>query len=194
MREFIPEHVNLIPNQAELKFSGRIFDVYQWPQKLFDGSVATFEMLKRPDTVVIIAIMDEHLIITRQKQPGKNWYYGFPGGRVDASDVNELAAAKRELREETGMTFQNWRLLNVVQPFTKIDWLVYTFLATDFLEQTVQKLDAGERVEVSEISFDELQKYISRPDAKDLRKTVEELGIDNMQQLLDLPMLYDYKS
>ena len=57
MREYIPQKAKLIPKQAECKFRGELFDVYQWPQKLFDGSMSTFEMLKRDDTVVIVGIL-----------------------------------------------------------------------------------------------------------------------------------------
>lgn len=38
-----------IPPNAQRVFSGKIFDVYQWPQPLFDGSIATFEVAKRLD-------------------------------------------------------------------------------------------------------------------------------------------------
>lgn len=193
MRRFVPDNVSLIPDQAELKFAGEIFDVYQWPQEMFDGSMATFEMLRRADTVVIIAIKDDKVVITRQKQPRKDWYYGFPGGRVDETDTDELAAAKRELREETGMTFRNWKLINVAQPFMKVDWLVYTFLATDFIRQESQSLDAGELIEVQEISFEELLEYCKRPDAKYLKVDLVNLGeIQNLQQLIGLPAVYNY--
>ncbi len=36
-----------IPPNAKRVFKGIIFDVYQWQQKMFDGSKETFEMLKR---------------------------------------------------------------------------------------------------------------------------------------------------
>src|SRR5215467_9321922 len=43
MKKLVPEHAILIPEHAERVFQGKIFDVYQWPQKLYDGSTATFE-------------------------------------------------------------------------------------------------------------------------------------------------------
>ena len=52
---------------------------------------------------------------------------------VDAEDESELEAAKRELREETGLVFKNWKLVEVSQPFSKIDWLVYTFVASELV-------------------------------------------------------------
>ena len=45
-----------IPKDARCVFKGVIFEVWQWEQKMFDGSMATFERIKRPDTVVIIQL------------------------------------------------------------------------------------------------------------------------------------------
>lgn len=50
-----------IPINARRVFKGIIFDVYQWEQKMFDGNFKTFEMLKRPNTVEIIAIRDNKI-------------------------------------------------------------------------------------------------------------------------------------
>ena len=192
MREYIPSDALLIPGNAKLAFSGKIFDVYQWPQKLFDGTTETFEMLRRKDTVKTIAIKGDKIIITRQKQPRKSWFYDVPGGRNDVSEENELAAARRELLEETGMSFRTWRLVEVHQPLMKIDWLVYTFLATDFDSQIAQNLDGGELIEVQEVSFDEL---------KNLAQTEPRLAHDSiiknansLNDLLDLPSLHTYKN
>lgn len=191
MRKYIPDFAHLIPSSAEKVFSGVIYDVYQWPQEVYDGSYETFEMLRRADTMKIIAIKDDKIVITRQKQPTKDWFYDYPGGRIDAEDADELAGAKRELLEETGMRFRDWKLINVHQPFNKIDWLVYTFLATDFIDQTAQKLDAGEKIEVEEASLEQIREYAEMPDSQYLRfKGIEK--IQSLDQLTSLPALYEY--
>ena len=59
MRKYIPEWAKLVPKEAKKVFSGVIYDVYQWPQEMFDGSMQTFEMLGRPDTVKILAVLSE---------------------------------------------------------------------------------------------------------------------------------------
>ncbi len=193
MRKFIPQNTKLIPKQAELKFSGEIFDVYQWPQEMFDGSIETFEMLDRADTAIVIAIKDDKIIITHQKQPREDWFYAYPGGRIDKDDTDELAGAQRELLEETGMRFANWKLINAKQPYAKINWITYTFLATEFLDQGAQHLDAGEKIDVLELSFDEYVELLRRPDASNLRlKFVDGEQLKSLQDLIDLPALYNY--
>lgn len=181
-RTIIPKNSSLIPEDSQIVFKGQIFDVYQWKQEMFDGSKATFEMLKRPDTIKVIAIKDDKIAITDEQQPNNRAYYDIPGGRHDEEAETELEAAKRELLEETGFRFKNWRLIKVEQPHTKIDWLVYLFLATDFESQTDQKLDAGEKIEIKLLSLNEAKDLANDPknrylpiDILDQVNTIEEL-------------------
>lgn len=191
MRRYIPEWAKLVPAEAKQVFAGEIYQVYQWPQTLFDGSTAAFEMLRRPDTVKIVAVKDGKIVITKQTQPREGWFYDLPGGRVDEEDVDELTAAKRELLEETGLKFRSWKLIGVHQPFNKIDWLVYTFLATDFEGQVAQQLDAGEKIEVVEVTWPELEQHVQSKMARFLRfDGMEAAG--SVDGLLELPELYRY--
>ncbi len=45
MRKYIPDDTILVPRNAELVFSGKVFDVYQWPQELFDGTTKPLRCL-----------------------------------------------------------------------------------------------------------------------------------------------------
>jgi ADP-ribose pyrophosphatase len=159
MKKTVPLDAILVPDTATKVFSGKIFDVYQWPQALFDGSTATFEMLKRPDTMEVIAVKDGKIVMVYDEQPNRKRELSFPGGRAD-EDASWLDAAKRELLEETGLTFKTWKLLAVYQPMPKIEQFVAWFVATDFEAQQPQKLDAGERIEVVEMPFDEMRDTI----------------------------------
>ena len=191
MRKYIPPTAKLIPDEAKLQFAGEIFEVYQWPQEMFDGSVETFEMLRRPDTVKIIAIKDDKIVLTRQRQPRTNWFYDFPGGRVDADDADELAAAKRELCEETGLKCKNWKLIEAHQPFGKLDWIVYTFIATDVISEEAPKLDNGEEISILEVDWQTLLEYSSNPKARYLTfPGMEKVG--SIAELRELPAVYTY--
>jgi ADP-ribose pyrophosphatase len=158
MKKIVPEDAHLIPPEAERVFKGEIFDVYQWPQTMFDGSTATFEMLRRVDTVSVISIKDDKIIVLKQTQPTTpKPFLGFPGGQAERGEA-PLEAAKREVLEETGMTFKKWKLLDVIQPVQKIEWFIYTFLATEFESQSDTNHDAGEKIEMFSLSFDEAVK------------------------------------
>jgi 8-oxo-dGTP pyrophosphatase MutT (NUDIX family) len=150
-----PASVQPIPDNARKVFSGIIFDVYQWDQPQFDGSVRTFEKLTRPDTVVIVPITeDEQIIVTQQEQPGKQPFIGLAGGRLEKGE-DAVMAAGRELKEETGYEAEQFDLLEAQQPIEKIDWVVYVLIGRNCRKVDEQTLDSGERITLKTVSFEE---------------------------------------
>lgn len=158
-----PEPTNAFPDTATKVFEGVIFDVYQWQQAMFDGSTATFEALKRADTVVVVPITPEgKILITHEEQPYKGSFISFPGGRrEDGESVGEAAA--RELQEETGYEFSSLEQWQAFQPYNKINWAIFILIAKGCTKTTDTKLDAGEKITVQEISFDELLELTNDP-------------------------------
>lgn len=159
MRTFVPKDAYMVPAQAKRVFEGVIYDVYHWPQKRFDGSEVTFEMLKRPDTVKVIAVKAEKIVALVEEQPDRPAMLTLPGGRHDIESETELESAKRELHEETGMVFKTWKLISAVQEHRKIEQIVYIFLATDFEQQDQSHVDPGEKIELRELTFAEAKEH-----------------------------------
>jgi ADP-ribose pyrophosphatase len=144
-----------LPADAKMVFKGEVYEVWQWQQTMFDGSVQTFERLKRPDTVNVIAVVDDKIIIEVQMQPHRrDPFLALPGGRCEAGE-DPLAAAKREFLEETGYVSDDWHLWRDDRPFTSIIWETHTFIVRNCIKQQEQKLDAGERITISLVPFDE---------------------------------------
>jgi ADP-ribose pyrophosphatase len=152
-----------IPEQAKRVFKGIIFDVYQWDQALYDGSTATYEAIKRADSVQILATRDNRVLIASEEQPGSGQFLGMLGGRVEEGE-DALTAAKRELREESGLESDDWEVLKTYATPGKIEWNVHVFVARNCRVVADQHLDPGERIEVKELSFDEFLKAIRSPD------------------------------
>ncbi len=152
-----PESAQPIPPHAKCVFKGIIFEVYQWEQAMYDGSVRTFEKAKRPDTVIIFPVLpDGRILLTEQEQPGKTQtYLGATGGRVDAGE-DVLEAALRELREESGYEAAELVLWDAQQPLTKLDWAVYTFIAKGLTKVGNPELDGGEKITEKPVTFDEM--------------------------------------
>lgn len=185
MRNVLPQNAILVPPTAKRVFKGVIYDTYQWEQPLFNGKSTTFEMLKRADTIKIIAVRDDKLVIVEQEQPGRKKFYDLPGGMHDHEDESELEAAKRELVEETGLQFKTWKLLNVVQPHGKIEQFVYTFLATDFLGEQPQQLDGGEKIDVLYLDFNETKRVLGSPEGRHFPAEIRDA--ETLEQLLAMP-------
>jgi ADP-ribose pyrophosphatase len=187
VKKLVPADAVLVPDNAERVFQGVIYDVYHWTQELFDGSEATFEMLKRPDTVSVICVVDDKILLLDDEQPHTGLRQSFPGGRVDDTDESILAAAQREVLEETGYAFSNWRILKVWQPHLKTEWFVYLLLANGVRDQQEPKHDAGEKITVREIGFDDVKELVLNKSRflADSRAVFEPLH--NLEQLLAVP-------
>jgi ADP-ribose pyrophosphatase len=177
-----------IPDNAEVVFKGKVFDVYQWKQEQFDGSFATYEKTKRPDTVVTFLVLDDgKILLTEQEQPGKIPFIAACGGRVDEGE-DILEAAKRELLEESGYEADDWMLWKSVQPQSKIEWAVYVFIAKVAKKVSDQSLDSGERIKFKPVTFDE---FIQMARNKEFRE--QEILTDLYESLLDSEKYNDLK-
>jgi len=162
-----PKSKQPIPKNAKRAFKGQAFDVYQWPQKMFDGSVETFEKLKRPDIVNVIPVVGEKIILTIQEQPGTDPFLGLAGGRIDKGE-SPIAAVKRELLEETGYKAEKLILWEAVQLFSKIDCAIYTFIARGCKKVAGLDLDCGEKIKLKYVSFEEFLKITRQENFRDV--------------------------
>lgn len=193
MRQYLPPYARTIPSQAKRVFEGVMFDVYQWPQTMFDGSTATFEMAKRPDTVEVLCLVDDKLLVLHQQQPGSALYYDLPSGAHDIELETELEAAQREVTEETGWSFANWRLIECRQKDFRIERLVYTFLAWAPTQYTQPQLDNGEKIEVKPMTLQQAKALIDasgpRSQEYDFLAARFWYHLNSFQKLLDLPDL-----
>lgn len=177
-----------IPEHAKKVFSGIIFDIYQWEQKLFDGSTATFEKAKRKsDSVNILPVTDDKkIILCKQEQPQEKPFIGAIGGRTDPGE-NPKQTAERELLEEAGIKAGKYELFTAVQSDIKVDWVCYTFIAKDIQKIQEQTLDAGEKIELLEVTFDDYMDIIKQPDYRDEELTVFFLkALQNKSQIEDI--------
>ncbi|HAZ28570.1 MAG TPA: hypothetical protein DCY48_02215 [Candidatus Magasanikbacteria bacterium] len=148
-----------LPKNAKLVHKGIIFDTYQWKQKMFDGSYETFEMLKRPNTVQIIATEGNRILVLNEEQPRLKRHVSLIGGRQDEGET-PLQCAKRELLEETGYISNDWELYMATDPYIKMEWKIYTFIARNCQKKQAQQLDPGEKITIKKISFSQFLRAI----------------------------------
>lgn len=177
-----------LPENSKLVFKGVIFDVYQWEQELYDGTTATFEMLKRPDTAGTIAIVDDKIVVLRDEQPHRGVTLTFPNGKVEPGE-SWLTGAQRELLEETGMAFADWKLIYVQSNIPRMEYSNMYFLAQNLISRGEQKLDPGEKIEVLLKDFDEVKELCDNEEEYTrFAKPVFD-QVQSLEELINLPEL-----
>ena len=149
-----------LPSTAKRVFKGIIFDVYQWEQEMYDGSTATFEALKRPGTIQIIPTAEGHVLLSYEEQPTHPLTYSLLGGRQEPNE-DPIVTAKRELLEESGLVSNDWELLKVYENQGKIEWPLYLFAARNCKKVAEPHLDAGEKIEVKKVTFEQFLKIVT---------------------------------
>src|SRR3989338_9777558 len=151
-----------LPSTAKLVFRGKLFDVYQWAQGLFDGTTVVFEKLKRPDTVVIIPITtDGRVVLVQQRQPGKKAYIGVASGRLEEGETPQEAAT-REVIEETGYKPSKLSLWDSFQPVSKIEYEIFIFIAKNCRKISSPKPEAGEQIKIKLVSIEQFLGLVYR--------------------------------
>ncbi len=154
-------------NKQKLVFKGEIFEIYQWKQELYDGSIAVFEKAKRANSVIVVPFTKEgKLILVSQLQPRfKKERVGFPGGRIDEG-CSPKETALRELKEETGYECAKIRFIKEWSPFPSyVDWKFYYFVATDCKKASNPTPEAGEKIlEIKEVEFEKVCEMVVKKD------------------------------
>lgn len=136
-------------------FQGEIFSVWQWNQKMYDGSTQVFERVMRPDAAGTIAVLpDKRILLTWDEQPDREGLLTISGGRLEVGESPEKAAA-RELLEETGYQAETSTLLYTHQPDKKVLCTFHIFIGKHCIKVSEPKLDAGEKIELRFFTFDE---------------------------------------
>ena len=102
--------------RSEVAYEGKLFKVLKEQVREPTGHVAERDIIRHNGAVVILAVdasgkkgeKDPVLILERQYRHAAGQYlWELPAGRVEPGE-ERLAAAKRELEEETGYAAEGW--------------------------------------------------------------------------------------
>ena len=102
---------------SKLSFKGRIFNVYTEKVQEPNGTVNVRQLIRHNGSIVILAVdastntKDPDVILIRQyRHAAGQFLLELPAGRIEVGE-KPLAAAKREMIEETGFRAKKWTLL-----------------------------------------------------------------------------------
>lgn len=129
-------------------YKGSLLHVFRDEIELPDGTKSAREFIVHWGAVCIVALDEENnVVIERQfRYPFHRTVMEIPAGKLDAPDEDPLLAAKRELREETGITAENFRYLGTLYPSVAYTTeVIHMYLATE-LSYGERELDEDESV------------------------------------------------
>lgn len=127
------------------------------------GAVRTFSIVHCTPWVNVVALTpDDQVVLVRQFRHGTQQVtLEIPGGLVDPGE-EPLAAAMRELAEETGFVAAHWEPLGVVEPNPAFQTnRLHTFLALDARCVSPQHLDPGEVIRIETMPLAEIPQRVT---------------------------------
>lgn len=155
----------MTPDERETVWRGALFNVVReaWGDSSRD-------IVEHPGSVAVVAFdADGRLVLARQlREAARAELLELPAGVVDEGE-DELAAAQRELREETGLHGGSWRRLRRLHPSPGFLREPVTLFLAEALEEGDRDLDDGEEVELVRVPVSELEALVEElEDAKTL--------------------------
>ena len=147
---------------SKISYKGKVFSVSTDTVTEPGGVTSVRDVVRHNGSVIILAVdtsvnpADPTILIERQYRHAANQFlYELPAGRIEPGE-QELAAAKRELIEETGFRAKKWSKL--VKYYASPGFLAETmqvFLAED-IRPGVAEPEADEKISLLHIPLSDL--------------------------------------
>jgi ADP-ribose pyrophosphatase len=145
-------------------FKGHFLHAFRDAVRLPDGGEATREYVIHPGAVMIIPLLPQadgslRVVIERQyRYPVKQVMIEFPAGKLDPGE-EVWACAQRELLEETGYRATEWARAGVLHPVISYSTEFIEVWFARGLTAGERHLDAGEFLDVSTATPQELLQW-----------------------------------
>ena len=166
---------------SELRYEGPLFRIFSEEVEEPTGKRNRRDIIRHNGSVVILAVdtskskRDPLIVIERQyRHAAQQYLYEVPAGKMEPGE-ERLAAAKRELLEETGYAARKWKKLvrYFASPGFLGEWM-QVFLAEDLVPGTATPED-DESFELQRVPLSELLRLIERGQIQDGKTLVSVL-------------------
>jgi ADP-ribose pyrophosphatase len=159
---------------------GAFLDVRRDRVALPDGSEAEREYIVHPGAVMVVPLLGaDRVVVERQwRYPMARAMLEFPAGKLEAGEP-VLDCAVRELIEETGYRAAEWARAGVMHNAISYSTEVIEVWFARGLAQGERKLDAGEFLDVFDLSVAEVDEAAQRGEITDAKTLVGLLWLAN---------------
>lgn len=137
-------------------YDGVLLHVYSDEVRLPNGETSIREWIKHPGASAVVPIFDDGdvMLIKQFRYPLRKVFYEVPAGKIDSGENPEKTAA-RELKEETGITFNDLISLGDYHPTIGYsDEIIHLYLARN-VKLTDNQADDDEFIIPEKIPFSE---------------------------------------
>ncbi len=155
---------------SQLKFKGCILEVYQDTVMLENEKTATRDVVRHPGGVCVVALNDKNEVyfVKQFRYPMGKVLMEIPAGKLEWGE-NHLECGKRELREETGFTADEFTYLGCLYPTPAYDMeIIHMYLAKG-LHKAEQDLDDDEFLDVITIPLEKAVEMVMNNEIGDAK-------------------------
>ena len=159
---------------AEYMYEGKIIKLRRDKALLPNGNTSVREVVEHNGGVCVAALTDndEVLFVRQFRYPYMEIIPEIPAGKRDKSDEDPLECGKRELKEETGATAENYIDLGCLYPSPGyVNEVIYCFLATN-LTYGEMNPDEDEFLDVIKIPLEKAVEMTLSGEIKDAKTQI----------------------
>ena len=156
---------------SKVSFRGKVFSVTSDRVLEPNGVTAVRDVVRHSGSVVVLAIdeteREPRVLLERQyRYAARDYLWEIPAGRIDGKE-KPLAAAKRELREETGYAAKSWSKALFFYPSPGfMDETMTVFLARGLKPGEAQP-EEDERIDYELVPLSEVVEMIMSGEIRD---------------------------